>query len=87
VAAGLTPLSALQAGTLNPARYFNTDLLGAIAPGRIADLVLLDANPLESILNTRRVHAVFSNGRNLERKALDELLGRGLSAAAALVGH
>ncbi len=55
VAAGLTPLSALQAATRNPARYFNADSLGSIARGRIADLVVLDANPLDNILNTRRV--------------------------------
>jgi imidazolonepropionase-like amidohydrolase len=77
VEAGLTPLQALQAATLNPARYLEaTDSLGTIEAGKVADLVLLDANPLEDISNTRRISAVVLNGRYLDRRALDELLLR-----------
>jgi amidohydrolase family protein len=85
VMAGLKPQDALRAATLNPARYFNaTDSLGTITRRRVADLVLLDANPLADIRNTRRVHAVFLHGRYLDRTALDTLLVRARAAAAAL---
>src|SRR5581483_7567590 len=57
VRAGLTPLAALQAATIGPARFFHaTDSLGTVAPGKVADLVVLDANPLDEIANTRRIH-------------------------------
>lgn len=75
VEAGLSPLQALQAATLNPARYLGaTDSLGTVATGRVADLVLLDANPLNDIRNTTRIRAVVLNGRLLDRPALDALL-------------
>jgi imidazolonepropionase-like amidohydrolase len=76
VRAGLTPLAALQAATLNPARFLKaTHSLGTVAPGKLADLVLLDANPLADIEATRRIQAVVVNGRLLDRRALDTLLG------------
>jgi hypothetical protein len=85
VGAGLSPLNALRAATLNPARYFNAgDSLGTIARGRLADLILLDADPLQDIRNTQRVHAVFAHGRYLDRAALDALLERARNAAAAV---
>ncbi len=72
---GLTPLEALQTATLNPAEYLHaTDSLGTIAPGNVADLVLLDANPLADIYNTRRIRAVVANGRFFDRGDLDVLL-------------
>ncbi|MCH7664681.1 MAG: amidohydrolase family protein [Acidobacteria bacterium] len=75
VGAGLTPLQALQAATLDPARYLGvTDLLGTVAEGKLADLVLLDANPLELITNTQRIHAVMLNGQLLQRSDLDALI-------------
>jgi imidazolonepropionase-like amidohydrolase len=75
VEAGLTPLAALRAATINPARYFHRDYeLGSIAVGKLADLVLLDANPLVSIGNTRRIRAVVANGRVFDRTELDRLL-------------
>ena len=76
VIAGLTPLEALRSATLNPAKFFGLDqTLGTIEQGKIADLVLLDANPLVDIRNTQRINAVISNGRLFDRKALDKLLG------------
>jgi uncharacterized protein len=75
VGAGLPPLAALQAATLNAARVLGwQERLGTIAPGKLADLVLLDANPLEDIRNTRAIHAVILNGRVVERAELDALL-------------
>jgi imidazolonepropionase-like amidohydrolase len=82
VEAGLTPLEALRAATWNAARYFErTDELGAVAPGRFADLVLLDADPLVDIRNTRRIRAVVLKGRYLDRAALDSLLSTAESMA------
>jgi imidazolonepropionase-like amidohydrolase len=75
VKAGLTPLEALRTATYNPAEYLNAlDSLGTVAPGKVADLVVLDANPLDRIQNTRRISAVIANGRLFNRAALDSLL-------------
>ncbi len=70
VRAGLSPLEALRAATSNPASYFAaTDSLGSIAAGRVADLVLLEADPLADIANTRRIRVVVANGRPYEEPA------------------
>ncbi|MEO8450911.1 MAG: amidohydrolase family protein [Gemmatimonadota bacterium] len=75
VKAGLTPMAALQAATRNPALFLGAqDSLGTIEPGKIAELVLLDANPLEDIANTRRIAAVVRAGRFLARPDLDRIL-------------
>jgi imidazolonepropionase-like amidohydrolase len=74
VKAGLSNMEALQAATVNPARTFNLMDQGAIQPGMRADLVLLDANPLETIENTRKIRAVVAAGRMLERFELDAML-------------
>ena len=64
VQAGLTPMEALQAATLNPARFLGREHdFGTVAAGKIADLVLLDANPLEDISNTRKIAAVVYGGK------------------------
>ena len=77
VAAGFTPLEALQTATLNPARFFNLEnQLGAIEPGKLADIVLLRANPLNDISNTEKIAAVVSNGHYFSRQALDKLLAQ-----------
>jgi imidazolonepropionase-like amidohydrolase len=75
VQAGLTPLEALRTATLNPAAFLKaTDSLGTIEPGKLADLVLLEGDPLANIRNTAKVRAVVANGRYLDRGALDALL-------------
>ena len=64
VRAGLSPLDALGAATLRPAEYFSLQgILGTIEVGKRADLVLLDANPLEDISNTKRISLVISKGK------------------------
>lgn len=74
VAAGLTPHAALETGTANAAAFFGLADAGAVAPGFVADLVLLDDDPLADIGNTRRVHGVMLRGRWLSREDLDTLL-------------
>jgi len=75
VEAGLSPMEALQAATINPARFLGeVKELGTVEKGKIADLVLLDANPLDDIRNTTKINSVVRSGRLLDRKALDQLL-------------
>jgi tetratricopeptide (TPR) repeat protein len=77
VQAGLSPLEALRAATLNPARFQGKEKdLGTIDKGKIADLVLLDANPLDEIDNTKKIAAVVSAGKLYSRAALDQMLAR-----------
>lgn len=82
VAAGLTPMQALQSATRNAAEYFGLRDAGVIAPGARADLVLLDADPLTDIHNTRRIDAVIVAGRLLQRAELQALLEQAAEAAA-----
>jgi len=82
VAAGFTPLEALQTATLNPALFFGLESqLGAVEPGKLADLVLLRANPLSDITNTQKIAAVLSRGRYYSQEDLQKLLA-GAKAAA-----
>lgn len=75
VAAGMTPHQALEAATINPARFFDWDeVMGTIEKGKVADLVMLDANPLEDIRNVRKVRAVFAQGKYFSRRDLDLIL-------------
>jgi tetratricopeptide (TPR) repeat protein len=75
VEAGLTPMEALQTATVNAAAYLGQSAAtGTIEPGKAADLVLLDANPIENIANTKRISAVVAGGRLLEHRELDALL-------------
>jgi imidazolonepropionase-like amidohydrolase len=72
---GMTPFEILRAATLEPARYLGMlDSAGTIAAGKLADLVLLDANPLLDIANTRRIAAVVANGRVYKGKDRERLL-------------
>jgi len=81
---GLTAMEALQSATVNPARFLGREKeLGTIQKGKHADLVLLDANPLQNIHNTRRIRAVVANGRLLDRTTLDKMLADLEAAAAA----
>jgi imidazolonepropionase-like amidohydrolase len=82
VAAGFTPLEALQTATLNPVQFFGMEeQLGTVQAGKLADLVLLDGNPLEEISNTRKIAAVIANGHYYATKDLEKMLS-GVEAAA-----
>jgi len=84
VQAGLTPMQALQAATSRSAEFLGrSGEQGIIIVGQRADLVLLDANPLLNIRNTRQVRAVILNGKLLERRDLDALLGSAARFAAS----
>jgi hypothetical protein len=75
VQSGFTPMEALQAATRDPARYLGRlDSVGTIEKGKIADLVLLDANPLAEIDNTRKINAVVVGGKLITRPELDKML-------------
>lgn len=77
VQSGLTPMQALQAATLLPARFLGRESdFGTIARDKIADLVLLDANPLDDIGNTRTISAVVFGGKLFSRTSLDKMLAK-----------
>lgn len=77
VQAGLTPMQTLQAATKGPAEFLGKQQTqGTIEQGKIADLVLLDADPLADIHNTQKINAVILRGKRLDRKFLDELLAK-----------
>jgi imidazolonepropionase-like amidohydrolase len=70
VEAGLTPAEAITAATRNSAEFLGLDRLGTVAVGKSADFIVLDANPLENIGNTRRIRAVYLRGQAVDRAAL-----------------
>ena len=74
-AAGLSPYEVLVAGTRNPARYFGAENeFGTIAPGRRADLILLEANPLDDLANVKRRAGVMVRGRWLPEAEIQKRL-------------
>jgi imidazolonepropionase-like amidohydrolase len=84
----LSPIDALRGATIIPSRNMRlADCCGQMAPGQRADLVLLDANPLQDIRNTTRIRAVLLNGRYLDRTALDALLATAQRTAAERDGQ
>jgi len=77
VDAGLPPLAALQASTRNAAQFMGQlNRRGTIEPGKIADLVLLDKDPLADIHNTRAIQAVILNGKLFQRAQLDAMFAK-----------
>jgi hypothetical protein len=77
VESGLSPLAALQTATLNPAKFFGlTDSLGTVEQGKVADLVVLGADPLADIGNTNRIDAVIMRGSLKDRHELDQILDK-----------
>ena len=83
VQAGLSPMQALQAATKSPADFMEvSQQQGTAEVGKNADLLLLDANPLDDIHNTRKIRAVVTHGKLLDRSMLDELLSNAAAFAA-----
>ena len=83
VAAGFTPLEALQTATLNPAMFYEkTGDYGSVQPGRVADLVMLRANPLTDIKNTRSIVGVVVDGHYLSAADLERLRAKLKESAA-----
>ena len=77
VRSGLSPLEALQAATRSAAEYLGTiDEVGTVERGKRADLVVLDGNPLDDILHTRRIHAVIVNGRLVSKQQIETILSQ-----------
>ncbi len=75
VKAGLTPYQALETATINPAQYLKvSDQYGTVEVGKVADLVLLSANPLESISHSKKISAVVKHGRYLTEKEIEQML-------------
>ena len=73
--AGLTPAQALRTATVNAAKFLDADdSFGGVVPGGLADLVLLSADPLDDIRNTRRIDGVFVGGVWLPKQKLDALV-------------
>jgi len=84
VESGVTPLGALQMATRNPALFMNAaDKYGSVTVGKIADLVLLDADPLQDIHNTTKISEVFLSGKEFNRAALNQLLKNAETSAAS----
>jgi imidazolonepropionase-like amidohydrolase len=82
VEAGFTPMESLQTATSNPAKFLRTQASsGSVESGKIADLVMLAANPLDDIRNTRKINLVIAHGRLFDRAALDKILIEVESAA------
>ena len=86
VAAGLPPAAALRAATSNPAAVFPKLETGSIAPGRRADLVLLDANPLTDIRNARRIRAVDTRRQVLRPAGAGSVAGGSAGVGGKEVG-
>lgn len=85
VTAGLTPLQALQTATTHPVEFFGLQqTMGSVTPGKLAELVLLDDNPLTDIRSANRISAVITHGKLLRRPELDAMMSRAAEAAKSL---
>jgi imidazolonepropionase-like amidohydrolase len=81
VKAGLTPSEVITASTRNSAQILGLDQLGTVASGKNADFIVLDANPLDNIANTRRIWRVYLRGSEVDRAALRKQFKSGIAAA------
>jgi imidazolonepropionase-like amidohydrolase len=70
VTAGMTPSQVITAATKTSAEILKFDQLGTVAPGKSADFIILDANPLDNITNSRKISKVYLRGKEIDRAAL-----------------
>jgi imidazolonepropionase-like amidohydrolase len=85
VGGGIPPMNAIRIATLNSARFLGKDRdMGSVEEGKIADLVLLNADPLKDINNTKQIEMVMKAGQIIERSALDLPVNRKESATATI---
>jgi imidazolonepropionase-like amidohydrolase len=68
--AGMTPMQVIVAATSRPAEYLKLTAMGVLAPGKEADFLVLDANPLDDITNTQRISKVYVRGAEIDRTAM-----------------
>ena len=73
VNAGMTPAQVIVASTSVPARLLNLGNIGTLQAGKNADFIVLDANPLDNIRNTRKILKVFLRGKEVDRSALKDV--------------
>jgi adenine deaminase len=74
VQGGMTPLQAIRAATLNGAHYIGMDKdVGSLEPGKLADLLVLDANPLDNIRNSESIRYTIANGRIFDAMTMNEI--------------
>ena len=80
---GVSPLDALRTATLRAAEFLGIQHdFGSVEEGKVANLVLLDANPVDDIRNTQKIRAVILRGKFLDRENLDNLLAREKASVA-----
>jgi imidazolonepropionase-like amidohydrolase len=76
VKAGMTPMQVIVSATSRPAEYLKLSKMGALAPGKAANFLVLDANPLDDITNTQRISTIYMNGVEIDRASLRPSLTR-----------
>jgi imidazolonepropionase-like amidohydrolase len=74
--AGMTPMQVIVASTSRPAEYLKLDKMGVLSPGKDADFLVLDANPLDNITNTQRISRIYIKGVEVDRAAIGRELRR-----------
>ena len=85
VQGGMTPLQAIRAATLNGAHYIGMDKdVGSLEPGKLADLLVLDANPLDNIRNSESIRYTIANGRIFDAMTMNEIGNHPRHAPAVL---
>lgn len=86
--AGMSPAEVIRSATLSGAEFLGVaDQFGSVEPGKYADLVLLDENPLVNVANTRAIHAVIFRGEYLDRRNLDSLLQQAKQSARRVLSE